>query len=72
MYAAMKACQFEDCRVQMWGCEKQRDTPDPRGNDPTYSPYSVLDTGKNGYDRKIALKGPDPAKAFNPTAKCPT
>ncbi len=71
MYAAMKACQFEDCRVQMWGCEKQRDTPDPRGNDPTYSPYSVLDTGKNGYDRKIALKGPDPAKAFNPTAKMP-
>ena len=65
----MKACQFEDCRVQMWGARSSA-TPDPRGNDPTYSPYSVLDTGKNGYDRKIALKGPDP-RGVQPDGEMP-
>ena len=40
LYDAMKACQFEDCRVQMWGCQAVKADADPRGYDPTWNKYS--------------------------------
>lgn len=37
----------------------------------TWNPYSVLDTGKYGMDKKVAMMGPDPQKSFPPAAKMP-
>ena len=31
LYDSIKACQYEDCRVQMWGCTQMRADMDPRG-----------------------------------------
>ena len=70
LYEAMKACQFEDCRVQMWGCQAVKADADPRGYDPTWNKYSPLDTGKHGIDTAQAFAAPE--HAFAPAGPIPS
>ena len=71
LYEAMKACQYEDCRVQMWGCKAVKVDQDPRGYDTGWNKYSVADTGKYGIDLQQAMFGPDPKKSFKAVGKMP-
>ena len=61
LYKALLVCQHEDCRVQMWGCKKVKTDSDPRGHDPNWDPYDVLDTGRFGAKYHEAYYG-DPTK----------
>ena len=70
MYQALKRCQFEDCRVQMWGCKQVKVDEDPRGYDPLWNKYSVTDTGTYGMNKNFAYNGPA-IKAFKAAGKMP-
>lgn len=71
LYEALRQCQHDDCRVQMWGCKKVKQDQDPRGHDENWDPYDVLDTGKHGMNRAAANFGPDPRQAFRTAGKMP-
>ena len=71
IYTALKQCQYEDCRVQFWGCKAVKADQDPRGPDLWWNKYSVFDDGTHGMDTSQAYFGPEPTKSFKAAGKMP-